>query len=417
MNDRFFSDSVQYQAVLLNLEKNNGQLKCELCGKNLVSKSECHFDHILAYAKGGKSTLENCQILCTDCNLSKSDKEMHDFILEEKAKRFMSGETINVDLSVSTQQSSTNDEKMTKEKFDDIVGEFIRRHGEIKKVDFTRDKNCLPSIMYVSKYYGSMNELKAAFGLKIDIVWNRENIWERLVGYSKINPEFKQADLTRGNGLPSLPCILSYYPEFKNFSDIKIALGLDLNYELWSKEKIIVACKKYLETHSKITLKDLRRENGLPTSKAIYSFFGTMQKFQEEIGSEVSKKQEFISKEEILDATKEIVSQKGSTFESRNVFLEVFPYSLSVIINRYGSFDAFVKAANITISNTKKAKYTKQEVDDSILMYLKKGNPIPASAKQLSSLNLPSSSTILRFYDDWKEPFVVFLKMINIASK
>jgi len=114
MNDRFFSDSVQYQAVLLNLEKNNGQLKCELCGKNLVSKSECHFDHILAYAKGGKSTLENCQILCTDCNLSKSDKEMHDFILEEKAKRFMSGETINVDLSVSTQQSSTNDEKMTK---------------------------------------------------------------------------------------------------------------------------------------------------------------------------------------------------------------------------------------------------------------------------------------------------------------
>jgi len=271
--------------------------------------------------------------------------------------------------------------------------------------------------MYVSKYYGSMNELKAAFGLKIDIVWNRENIWERLVGYSKINPEFKQADLTRGNGLPSLPCILSYYPEFKNFSDIKIALGLDLNYELWSKEKIIVACKKYLETHSKITLKDLRRENGLPTSKAIYSFFGTMQKFQEEIGSEVSKKQEFISKEEILDATKEIVSQKGSTFESRNVFLEVFPYSLSVIINRYGSFDAFVKAANITISNTKKAKYTKQEVDDSILMYLKKGNPIPASAKQLSSLNLPSSSTILRFYDDWKEPFVIFLKMINIASK
>ena len=349
--------------------------------------------------------------------MSKSDKEMHDFILEEKAKRFMSGETINVDLSVSTQQTSTNDEKMTKEKFDDIVGEFIRRHGEIKKVDFTRDKNCLPSIMYVSKYYGSMNELKAAFGLKIDIVWNRENIWERLVEYSKINPEFKQADLTRGNGLPSLPCILSYYPEFKNFSDIKIALGLDLNYELWSKEKIIVACKKYLETHSKITLKDLRRENGLPTSKVIYSFFGTMQKFQEEIGSEVSKKQEFISKEEILDATKEIVSQKGSTFESRNVFLEVFPYSLSVIINRYGSFDAFVKAANITILNTKKAKYTKQEVDDSVLMYLKKGNPIPASAKQLSSLNLPSSSTILRFYDDWKEPFVIFLKMINIASK
>lgn len=45
MSDRFFSDSVQYQAVLSNLEKNNGQLKCAICGKNLVSKSECRFDH------------------------------------------------------------------------------------------------------------------------------------------------------------------------------------------------------------------------------------------------------------------------------------------------------------------------------------------------------------------------------------
>ena len=89
MNDRFFSESVQYQAVLSNLEKNNGQLKCALCGKILVSKSECHFDHILAYAKGGKSILSNCQILCIDCNLSKSNKEMNDFLLEEKAKRFM----------------------------------------------------------------------------------------------------------------------------------------------------------------------------------------------------------------------------------------------------------------------------------------------------------------------------------------
>ena len=64
MNDRIFSDSIQYQVVLSNLEKNNGQLKCAVCGKILTSKSECHFDHILAYAKGGKSTLENCQILC-----------------------------------------------------------------------------------------------------------------------------------------------------------------------------------------------------------------------------------------------------------------------------------------------------------------------------------------------------------------
>lgn len=417
MNDRFFSESIQYQAVLLNLEKNNGQLKCAFCGKSLTSKSECHFDHILAYAKGGKSTLDNCQILCMDCNLSKSDKEMHDFILEEKAKRFMSGEKINTDLGSSTQKVLINNDKMTKEKFDTIVGEFVKNKGSIKKVDFTRDKNGLPSITYVTKYYGSMNKLKMAFGLKLDTVWNRENIWERLVEYSKANPEFKQADLVKENELPSLPCILSYYPEYKNFSDIKIALGLDLNYEFWSKEKVFDACNKYLKKHSKITLKDLRKENGLPTAKVIYNFFGSMQKFQEEIGSEVSKGHEFISREEIMTATKEIIRKNGTIFESRNAFLELFPYSLSVIINRFGSFDSFIQRANITILNTKKAKYTKQEVDDCILMYLKDGNSIPSTAKQLSSLNLPSASTILRFYDDWKEPFVVFLKMINITSK
>ena len=417
MSDRFFSDSVQYQAVLLNLEKNNGQLKCAICGKVLVSKSECRFDHIFAYAKGGKSTLDNCQILCEDCNLSKSDKEMNDFILEEKAKRFMAGETITPNISFTEPKAKIDDSKMTKEKFDSIVGAFIEKHKDIKKVDFIRDKNNLPSVAYVTKYYGTMNELKLAFGLEIDTVWNRENIWQRLLEYSETNPDFKQTELTKENKLPSLPCVLTHFPEYKNFSDIKIALGLDLNYELWTKEKIVNACRRYLKTHSKITLKDLRKENGLPTSKVIYRFYGTMQDFQKDIDSEVSRIPEFISKEELMRAAQELIKKNGSTFESRALFLEMFPYSQSVIIHRYGSFNSFMKAANIMIVNTKKAKYTKQEVDDLILSYLKSGNPIPSSAKQLSSLNLPSSSTILRFYDDWKEPFVVFLKMINITSK
>ena len=415
MNDRFFSDNIQYQAVLANLERNSGQLKCAICEKALTSKSECRFDHIIPYAKGGKSTLDNCQILCEACNLSKSDKEMHDYLLEEKAKRFMAGESINLSLSQPSQQEKNNC-KMSKEEFDLVVGEFIKAHGSIKKIDFSRDKNRLPSIAYVIKYYGSMNGLKQAFGLSIDVVWNRETIWDRLVEYSKENPGFKQTDLVKANGLPSLPCILSYYPEFKNFSDIRIALNLDLNYELWSKEKVLSACKEYLKTHSKITLKDLRKENGLPTARVIYRFYGSMQQFQEEIGSVVSKRQVYISKEELLNATEIIVSQNGSIFESRSSFLEAFPYSLSVILSRFGSFDTFASVAKITIINTKKAKYEKQEVDDSILSYLKRGNPIPSSSKQLSVLGLPSSSTILRFYDDWKEPFVLFHKMISITN-
>ncbi len=417
MSDRDFSDSIQFQAVLLNLEKNNGQLKCALCGRNLTSKSECHFDHVFAYAKGGKSTLDNCQILCSGCNLSKSDKDLHDFILEEKAKRFMSGETINCDSNSSIQLLPADREEMTKEKFDAIVGAFVEKHGDIKKIDFTRDKNGLPSIMYVTRYYGSMNNLKQAFGLKIDMVWNRENIWERLVEFSRTNPEFKQSDLMKKNNLPSIPCVLNHYPEYRNFSEIRTALGLDLNIESWTKEKVVDASKEFLKTHSKITQKDLRKENGLPTSKVIYTFFGSMQNFQKEVGSEVSKRNEFISKEELLKAAKELANQNGSNFESRSSFLKAFPYSESVILDRFNSFDSFLDVANIAIINKKKAKYTKQEVDDCILLFLKQGNPIPSAAKQLSSLGLPSSATILRFYDDWKEPFLVFAKMLSLASK
>lgn len=417
MNDRFFSDRIQYQTVLLNLENNNGQLKCAICGKTLVSKAECHFDHILSYAKGGRSTPDNCQILCADCNLAKSDKEVHDFILEEKARRFMSGESIDSELTHSPQHEPVINDRMTKETFDAIVGEFVKKHGNIRRIDFIRDKNGLPSIAYVAKYYGSMTEMKAAFGLKPDPVWNRESIWERLTEYANVNPGFRQIDLTKENGLPSLPCILSYYPEYRNFNDVRTALGLDLNYELWSKKKVIDACKRFLKTHDKITLKDLRKENGLPTSRVMYGYFGTMQDFQREIGSEVSKKQEFISKEALLETAKEMICSKGPTFADRASFFAVFPHSQSVILDRFGSFDAFADAAGITMLHTKKAKYAKQEVDDMILSYLKNGNPIPSSAKQLSALQLPSSATILRFYDDWKEPFAVFSKMISMTSK
>lgn len=416
MNDRLFSDSVQYQAVLSNLEQNDGQLKCALCGKKLTSKAECRFDHIVAYAKGGKSTLENCQILCVSCNLSKSDKEMNDYLLEEKAKRFMAGETINEDNAVLTSDIVSNNKGVSKEEFDKLVKDFIDRNGNIKKIDFSRDRNGLPSIAYVNKYYGTITELKKAFGLKVDIKWDRDNIWNRLVEYAEENPYFRQKDLVKSNGLPSLPCILSNYPEYKSFSDIKTALGLELNYELWTKERVIETSKKYLETHSKITLKDLRKENGLPTAGVIYSNFGTMENYQKEIGSEVSKRQKYISEEELIAATNAVIRQYGSVFESRRAFLEVFPYSQSVIIYRYGSFEKFVNLAKIKILHAKKAIYTKQEVDEKILSYLKKGNAVPTSPKHLTELDLPSSATILRFYETWKEPFVIFSKMISITS-
>ena len=93
MAGRYFSEAVQFGVVKFNLERNNGIIRCELCGKQIFSIGECHFDHIVPYAKGGISTLENCQILCVECNLKKSDKEVRDIFIEEKARQFLNGKS------------------------------------------------------------------------------------------------------------------------------------------------------------------------------------------------------------------------------------------------------------------------------------------------------------------------------------
>ena len=46
---------------------------CAICGEHFELK-EMHADHITPWSKGGKTTPENCQMLCADCNRRKSNK-------------------------------------------------------------------------------------------------------------------------------------------------------------------------------------------------------------------------------------------------------------------------------------------------------------------------------------------------------
>ncbi len=45
---------------------------CKKC-KNHFEYKDVHADHIKPWSKGGKTIIENCQILCSECNLNKSD--------------------------------------------------------------------------------------------------------------------------------------------------------------------------------------------------------------------------------------------------------------------------------------------------------------------------------------------------------
>lgn len=46
---------------------------CPICGQHFEF-SEMHADHIIPWSKGGRTVPENCQMLCRDCNLRKSNE-------------------------------------------------------------------------------------------------------------------------------------------------------------------------------------------------------------------------------------------------------------------------------------------------------------------------------------------------------
>ena len=67
LNLRLFDKSQKLTAY----ERQNG--KCAACAKEFKFK-EMHGDHITPWSKDGKTIADNCQMLCSDCNLEKSAK-------------------------------------------------------------------------------------------------------------------------------------------------------------------------------------------------------------------------------------------------------------------------------------------------------------------------------------------------------
>ena len=421
MSNREFSDTVKLEVIKANLEKHNGQICCEVCGINFSSIKECHFDHIHPFAKGGKSILENCQLLCSDCNLKKNDKELKDFVLEEKAKAFLNGGTLSdVETPAFDKPSGASNKQndgMTKELFDEIIDAFIKKKGNISKVDFGREYNNLPSIHYVNLYYGGLNNLKIAFGIEdLSNSWNRDTIREALVSFVAQHGDVLQKDMIKANKLPSIPCVLNYYPEYKNFTEIKKGI-CNLSVPIsWTRELAIEYGKTFANQYGRITQKDLRAENKLPSSSVINSLFGSLANYQSAVGTVVTEINEYISKEEITEAVDRHFEGKERVIESQKAFYETFKISQSTVSKRYGTFATFCEEQGIKVLVSKKAKYTKREVDDIISKWIKDGNNIPRS-HELSKLGLPSCDVIRKFYEDWREPFVIYMKLYEEINR
>ena len=70
-HSRIVSDKLRYKV----LKRDN--FKCCACGASPAKDPsvELHIDHIVPWSKGGKTTIENLQTLCSKCNIGKSDSE------------------------------------------------------------------------------------------------------------------------------------------------------------------------------------------------------------------------------------------------------------------------------------------------------------------------------------------------------
>lgn len=71
-----FSRDVSLSIRLEVLSRDN--FRCIYCGKSPATDlgTKLHIDHVIPFSKGGKSTSDNLQTLCEECNLGKSDRNI-----------------------------------------------------------------------------------------------------------------------------------------------------------------------------------------------------------------------------------------------------------------------------------------------------------------------------------------------------
>ncbi len=74
---------------------------CQICGKN-VFDDDIHFDHIIPWSKGGPTEVSNIRLLCSDCNLHRSNSYENEFLISDFSEQLsepMSIDTIEMYLS------------------------------------------------------------------------------------------------------------------------------------------------------------------------------------------------------------------------------------------------------------------------------------------------------------------------------
>lgn len=66
-DERFFSEDIKSELYYQGC-------KCAVCGQEILDIKDCQVDHIIPYSIGGRTIIENAQLVHSYCNKVKSDK-------------------------------------------------------------------------------------------------------------------------------------------------------------------------------------------------------------------------------------------------------------------------------------------------------------------------------------------------------
>lgn len=397
---REFSDSTKLKATMRNLRK-YGQLTCESCQKN-VKPEEMHYDHIVAWINGGRSILDNCQILCNECNEKKSDRPLEDFKIEQDAKDIVA---TSKSLSIKCEPVLNNKAKgiMPKEMAIKMIKDFYKVHKNINHKDFLLHNvsSSLPSIHWIRVYWGSVTKMKEQLNLNPRQYWTREKSLNALKKWIDEHRTINSGDLGSKNNLPSQTVVRKY---FGSLSNLKRELNLEKKPSWQNIEDIEAAVEAYVKKKGirEITTKELVFKNGLPSWPVIHREYGSMAEFEKR--NNLIVKQTSITKIDIEDRLRKKFGDNKRVLNNKRELFSTIKTTEDTIIRMYGDFDNFLREARIELDR-RKYKWTKKEIEETTLKFIQEnGIKIPKKS-ELTRLGLPSAPTYSRYWPNYKIAF------------
>lgn len=193
---------------------------CQICGKN-VFDDDIQFDHIIPWAKGGPTELRNLRLLCSECNLHKSDSFENEYLINSIYEFVESDDISQIEMYISgmlfyNDFKSRNNMAPSK---DDYLREYLN-DNDLDTAEFIEKRINDFIILFENNDYGIKNKF---FNLLINR-WGIKDL--KLKSINDLNlSEQEQQDL--------------FYSEIRLFSYVGLFFDRSKNsYKKWLKQKI-----------------------------------------------------------------------------------------------------------------------------------------------------------------------------------